>query len=253
MWEECKKRQLGRSATGYRKWPSAQRVSWSAWSCLFTSPRHLYVIEASHVSAITASGILSRPAIVSKKPLVTSPLTKTPVVTPTKIASKVHSLSNSMPVKKGASTKQHSGRRREKKEKENLAWSLCRGFLSSTTQEPSWDVSGELNAWASLEMSIVISCTTPNIRTRLPPHTANDTFCLTNNYVGELRNTVFCPVCHVLKSCYTHLLGCAVLYSVVSRVDCVPPILSKFQPAMVLLSGLIFTCPVPSPAVHVAR
>lgn len=26
-------------------------------------------------------------------------------------------------------------------------------------------------------------------------------------------------------------------------------ILSKFQPAMVLLSGLIFTCPVPSPAV----
>lgn len=28
-----------------------------------------------------------------------------------------------------------------------------------------------------------------------------------------------------------------------------PIILSKFQPAMVLLSGLIFTCPVPSPAV----
>lgn len=35
-----------------------------------------------------------------------------------------------------------------------------------------------------------------------------------------------------------HLLGCTVLYSVVLRVDCILIILSKFQPAVVLLSGL---------------
>lgn len=41
-------------------------------------------------------------------------------------------------------------------------------------------------------------------------------------------------------------LGSTVLFMLVFYVSV---ILSKFQPAMVLLSGFIFTCPVPSPAV----
>lgn len=108
------------------------------------------------------------------------------------------------------------------RKKKCLSKSFCRGFILSTAQEPSWDVSRELNTWASLEMSIVISRTAPNMHTLLSRHTANCSvfllffFCLPNNYVGEPWNIVFCPVCHVLVLCSPFAgLNCSVVCGVV--------------------------------------
>lgn len=60
-------------------------------------------------------------------------------------------------------------------------------------------------------------------------------------------NMMFCLsyVCVCASCCWVELF----LYTVVFYVCCGHLILSKFQRAKVLLSGLIFTCPVPSPAV----
>lgn len=52
-------------------------------------------------------------------------------------------------------------------------------------------------------------------------------------------------VCVCASCCWVELFR----YTVVFYVCCGHLILSKFQPAKVLLSGLIFTCPVPSPTV----
>lgn len=138
-----------------------------------------------------------------------------------------------------------AGRRKQTK---NLASNFCRGFLSSTAQEPSWDVSRELNAWASFgdeyshqphgtkhpHAAVTTHCLT----------TRHSTLCLTNHYFGEPRNSAFRPCVSRPRAVPPTGRVVLFLYSVVVLcVDCVPIILSKFQPAVVLLSGLIFTCP----------
>lgn len=103
---------------------------------------------------------------------------------------------------------------------------------------------------SKLETSLISSCTAQLSRCCCN-HTANMLYyilSMTNNFsvmwcVSE--DFVLLNLCLCL--CFP-FLG-YMMFFVVFDVSYVSVILSKFQPAMVLLSGLIFTCPVPSPAV----
>lgn len=108
-------------------------------------------------------------------------------------------------------------------------------------------------SWVILKLSLISSFTAQLFTCCRNNNTANILYIIlsmTNHFLlcdvsMVSENFVLLKLCPCL--CFP-FLGYAVLFIVVF-VYYVSIILSKFQPAMVLLSGLIFTCPVPSPAV----